>query len=164
MESHIPDEMALAREFVTLLPMLYRYIFLQLPCPGSRPSVPPNQMLAMIFLNMFPDSSMTQLASRLMVSKQQLTKIIDGLVAKDLVQRKNDQQNRRLVLLELTQKGRQFVEGVLACQARKATQMFAHIAPQSRETLLTALELLRQGLDQYALAQSPAQPDRTEPR
>lgn len=162
MESYIPSEMALAREFVTLLPMMYRYIFLQLPCPGEKLPVPPNQMLAMVFLNTFPDSSMTQLASRLMVSKQQLTKIIDGLVKREMVRRKNDQQNRRLVLLELTEKGRRFVDSVLACQARKTTEMFSGITSQEKDTLLAALELLRRGLDQYILAQFPGQPGRTE--
>ena len=70
---------------------------------------------------------MTQLASRLAVSKQQLTKIVDCLVKKELVQRMGSSQNRRLVLLELTDQGKQLINQILAKQAEKAMLLFSGV-------------------------------------
>lgn len=50
--------------------------------------------------------TMRELASELMVSKQQLTRLVDRLVEAEQVVRKPDESDRRLVRLELSDKGR----------------------------------------------------------
>ena len=146
MSEYTPADMALVQEFLTILPMMHRYTF-QNPLDENHVPVSPNQMLALLSLNLFPRSNMTQLASRLMVSKQQLTKIVDVLVEKKLVQRLSDENNRRLVLLELTEAGQQLVQTMLCLQAAKSAQLFSDITPEERENLMQALNLLERVLE-----------------
>lgn len=148
MEGYATEEMLLARELITVLPILYRYLFLQRPEAGCRAPLPANQMQALIFLHLFPLSSMTQLASRLAVSKQQLTKIVDCLVKKELVQRMGSSQNRRLVLLELTDQGKQLINQILAKQAKKAILLFSGVTKEEQESLLQVLQLFRRILEE----------------
>ena len=81
MGNYTPEDMALVQEFLTIMPMLHRYIF-QHQLEECDVLISPNQMHALLTLKLFPRSNMTQLASRLMVSKQQLTKIVDVLAEK----------------------------------------------------------------------------------
>lgn len=50
--------------------------------------------------------TMRELATELMVSKQQLTQLVDRMVEAGQVVRKSDENDRRLVLIELSDKGR----------------------------------------------------------
>ena len=91
---------------------------------------------------------MTQLASRLMVSKQQLTKIVDVLVEKNLVYRLSDENNRRHVLLDLTESGTQAVDTLQRLQAEKAADLFSDISYEEHRQLMCGLRLLEQVLHQ----------------
>ena len=146
MESYISEDAALMREFFFLLPLMYRHAFLH-PDDAGRNPIPTNQMLALLFLSSFPDSNMTQLAGSLRISKQQLTKVVDVLVSKGLVQRKGSESNRRLVLLELTEEGNRLVEEIHCRQAEKSAQMFSRATEQERQALMVALRLLKRILD-----------------
>ena len=148
MESYISEDAALMREFFFLLPLMYRHAFLH-PDDAGRNPIPINQMLALLFLSSFPDSNMTQLAGSLRISKQQLTKVVDVLVSKGLVQRKGSESNRRLVLLELTEEGNRLVEEIHCRQAEKSAQMFSGATEQERQALMVALRLLKRILDGY---------------
>ena len=123
---YTPEDMALVQEFLTIMPMLHRYIF-QHQLEECDVLISPNQMHALLTLKLFPRSNMTQLASRLMVSKQQLTKIVDVLAEKGLVRRLGDENNRRLVLLELTETGAHAVDIFKHAQAEKAARFFSDI-------------------------------------
>lgn len=50
--------------------------------------------------------TMRELAAELMVSKQQLTRLVDRMVESGLVLRKPDDNDRRLIRIELSDKGR----------------------------------------------------------
>lgn len=51
------------------------------------------------------DATMTELSNELLMSKQQLTPMIDKLVAKKFVQRKYDSNDRRLITISITPLG-----------------------------------------------------------
>lgn len=146
MEGYTSEDITLVREFLTVLPILHRYIFMQ--SGGCKSPIPASQMLALLSLNLFPCSSMTQLATRLMVSKQQLTKIVDSLVEKNMVRRMSSEENRRLVLLELTDKGTEVIEKMQTYQAEKASRLFSQITEEERLNLIQSLELIRRILKQ----------------
>jgi DNA-binding MarR family transcriptional regulator len=141
MGNYTPEDMALVQEFLTIMPMLHRYIF-QHQLEECDVLISPNQMHALLTLKLFPRSNMTQLASRLMVSKQQLTKIVDVLAEKGLVRRLGDENNRRLVLLELTETGAHAVDIFKHAQAEKAARFFSDISGEEHEQLLCALHLM----------------------
>ena len=52
-----------------------------------------------------PSPTMSELAEQLGITKQQLTKLVNDLEDKELVSRRHDSKNRRLVYLDITPKG-----------------------------------------------------------
>jgi|BioPla2DNA2_1021312.scaffolds.fasta_scaffold51478_1 DNA-binding MarR family transcriptional regulator len=48
---------------------------------------------------------MKELACRMMISKQQLTPLVSKLIDAGLVKRKTDENDRRVVLIEVTERG-----------------------------------------------------------
>lgn len=67
------------------------------------------QLYTMTALSEADSMNMTQLASQLYISKQQLTKIVDALVEKGFVHRFGDPGNRRVVLVSLTESGQKLM-------------------------------------------------------
>lgn len=76
---------------------------------------------ALILLNQPGRSAptMSELAARLEITKQQLTKLVNDLEEKDLVRREHDSRNRRQVYLYITPTGAAIVsqlkEAMLSC-------------------------------------------------
>lgn len=67
------------------------------------------QLATLTALNDKGELNMTNLAREVGVSNQQLTKIVDVLVRRNLVQRGSNPNNRRVVLVSLTQEGSDYV-------------------------------------------------------
>lgn len=78
-------------------------------CSEEEFAIPPTQIMTIITLKNQPPVNMTQLSDLLNIPRQQLTKVIDGLVAKELVERYMDPNNRRVVMVELAPKGRELL-------------------------------------------------------
>lgn len=72
----------------------------------TRNHLSPLQMHAISILHKEGNVTMTELAERLKISKQQLTSIVNKLIDSGMVVRKADEQDRRLVRLEITDTGR----------------------------------------------------------
>lgn len=70
----------------------------------------PLQMHALFALSCEEKLSMSELARMIVVSKQQLTPIIDKLIEVDLVKREHDQVDRRNVTIRLSENGKAFIE------------------------------------------------------
>ena len=85
----------------------------------------------------------TELADATMLTSGAMTNRIDGLEAEGLVRRRNDPDDRRKVLVQLTRKGLELIED--AAEARFATAMEAleDLSPLQRRKLS---DLLRQVL------------------
>lgn len=78
------DTQAVTKEMMGTFPLLFKLVFQ--PCGCDTP-LPTTQMQALLLLSLQGPMNMTQLASRLMISKQQLTKIAEALVEKELIER-----------------------------------------------------------------------------
>lgn len=83
--------------------------------------IPHHALFCLFRLHKYRRSSMGELAQWLGVSNQQLTRIVNGLVEHGLAVRVQDENNRRLVLVEITPKG--------AEEAQKFMEIgFRHVA------------------------------------
>ena len=100
------DTQAVTKEMMGTFPLLFKLVFQ--PCGCDTP-LPTTQMQALLLLSLQGPMNMTQLASRLMISKQQLTKIAEALVEKELIERVGHTANRRVIFLSLTAQGHHFL-------------------------------------------------------
>ncbi|HHX03404.1 MAG TPA: MarR family transcriptional regulator [Tissierellia bacterium] len=82
------------------------------PSISSRYPIGRKQLSALTSLSEKGMMNMTQLARQIDVSNQQLTKIVDVLVGKNMVERRYDPNNRRVVLVDLSEKGKEYIENM----------------------------------------------------
>lgn len=87
-----------------------------------------------------------ELASRFLVSMPTLTRILDGLVEKGLVERREDPSDRRMVRLSLTEKGiglsQEFEERAVKC----VQGMIVSLPDEQKETVIQAMDAFEAAL------------------
>ena len=85
---------------------------------------------------------MTGIAKRLNVEMPSATTMIDRLVAKRLVERKQDPKDRRAVVCSITPTGMEAVEGFWSLRAAKIEALAANLSDEELETVVPALKIL----------------------
>jgi MarR family transcriptional regulator, organic hydroperoxide resistance regulator len=92
-----------------LLPLLQKKIYR--PCRQEQKSIiSPMQIRSMVLLREKGSITMTELAKEMLIAKPQLTPIIDKLIDSDLVERKNEKDDRRIIKISLTSSGHELLE------------------------------------------------------
>ena len=87
------------------------------------------------------------IAQKLDVAKSRVTRIVDGLIEKGLVERIEDPRDGRIKLVNLTSTGLQKSEEIEAFRRDIYYQILTHMDAQERRALLSTLELLRASME-----------------
>ena len=82
----------------------------------------------------------SELASRLQMSPSALTQMTDRLIKSKFISRKNDKNDRRLILLSLTSDGEEHLASILKRMEQKANQILAPISAKDLETVVSIFE------------------------
>jgi DNA-binding MarR family transcriptional regulator len=90
--------------------------------------------------------SSAELSRRFFVTAQTMNEIINGLVQRGLIARKEDSANKRILRMKLTASGRKLLKNCDDIADQIETAAFDWIAPKDHETLRQSLRLLLQGL------------------
>ena len=104
--------------------------------------VSPTQFQAMMMLKLDAPLSMTALAEALQISKQQLTNVAEGLVQKGYITRRESPENRRVLLIDLTESGIGMLERNLEDRAKLLTEILSDITNEQQDILLQAFSIL----------------------
>lgn len=83
------------------------------------------------------------IAQRLEVAKSRVTKIVNSMNEKGLVERASDPADGRVRLLRLTPAGRSIVERANALQKQMQAKILEKLDPADRSRVISGLELLR---------------------
>ncbi len=81
------------------------------------------------------------------VVKSRVTKIIDGLYAKELIQGIKDPEDSRITLLSLTPKGQQKLKEINDFLEHIHQEVLMQMEPEQRKTMLTNLDILKASLE-----------------
>lgn len=130
------------REWLQFAPLLHRYM-LHLPPPEAEFSLPITQAQALLMLTVAPSLTMTQLAQRLCMSRQQVTQVVKELERKGLAERKTSEENRRLVLVCLSEQGRALSDVVVHKNAERLAELFGEMTEEERRTVRGTLAIFR---------------------
>ena len=85
---------------------------------------------------------MTKIAKRLNVEMPSATTMIDRLVAKGLVERKQDPKDRRAVVCSITNAGMEAVERFWSVRAARMESFVAKLSDEELEIVVPALKIL----------------------
>ena len=81
------------------------------------------------------------------VVKSRVTKIINGLGQKNLIQRLQDPEDSRITLLSLTTKGRKKLFEINQFLEYVNHEVLLQMEPEQRKTMLTNLDILKASLE-----------------
>ena len=87
------------------------------------------------------------IAHKMNVVKSRVSKIIDGLIKKDLIQRIKDPEDSRVQLLSLTPEGQKKINEINVFIEDVYSQVLSQIAPDQRQTMLTNLDILKASME-----------------
>jgi DNA-binding MarR family transcriptional regulator len=107
---------------------------------GADLSVP--QFRALAFVGRRPGSSLSDVAQHVGTSLPSMSKLVDGLVGRGLVERAAEADDRRRVAITLTQEGRKLVATVRGGTQDHLAGLFEELAAAERSTIVEAMELL----------------------
>ena len=87
------------------------------------------------------------IAHKMNVVKSRVSKIIDGLIKKKLIQRISDPEDSRVKLLSLIPEGQKKVNEINGFMGDIYGQVLAQMAPDQRATMLTNLDMLKASME-----------------
>lgn len=131
-----------AQEVLDTIPLVMRTIRGQVRRQRQADlSVP--QFRALAFLYHYPGASLSQAAEHVGLALPSMSKMVDGLVARDLVARASSPRDRRRVLLTLAPAGKSvFLAAREAARARLA-EMLRPLSQGDKKLVITAMRTLR---------------------
>ena len=89
----------------------------------------------------------TSIAHSMNVVKSRVSKIIDGLIKKNLIQRTKDPEDSRVQLLSLTPEGQNKINEINNFMDEVYGQVLSQMAPDQRQAMLTNLDILKASME-----------------
>jgi len=91
----------------------------------------------------------TVLEERQGLSKGRISRIMESLKKKGCLSKSEHHEDRRLNIIELTDRGREIRRAIIEEQAAQCRQVLAHVPEDKRSMILPALEQLVAALEQH---------------
>jgi len=87
------------------------------------------------------------IALKMNVVKSRVSKIIDGLIKKNLIQSIKDPEDSRIILLSLTSQGQKKLNDINAFLKSLHSQVLSQMAQDQRQAMLTNLDILKASME-----------------
>ncbi|MBI1876757.1 MAG: MarR family transcriptional regulator [Chloroflexi bacterium] len=131
-----------AQEVLEVIPLIMRAIRAQMRRHRALGlSVPQFRTLA--YLNYYQGASLSDAAEFIGLTPPSMSKLIDGLVARQLVAREISPDDRRRVTLALTSAGRAALQAAREATLAYLAQRLAELSAEERATVGQAMQTLR---------------------
>lgn len=125
------------RQLITYFNVLAHRLMFQRPhTSGSEIEVSRQETRAIIVLGRTGPTTMSELARTMNLALSTATNTIDRLVVKELVERSRVDDDRRLVQVDLSEKGERLYQSFLDCQAAMGRSMLEDLSLGEREIFL----------------------------
>ncbi len=113
-----------------------------------------HQLYTLIIINKHEELSMSELAEKLGVSNQQITRIMDGLVTNELVERYVDPNNRRIVQTKMTLKGKEMIAEIEVSMNESMVNVLSVLSNEEIEESIVHIKALKKILEKTSIANS----------
>jgi DNA-binding MarR family transcriptional regulator len=100
------------------------------------------QFRGLAFVNAYPDSAPSELAGYLMLTRPAVTRLVDELVRRRLLARREDEADRRRLALSLTVAGRRILDSHFVLVRRLVAERLQTLSASEQERVRTAMSLL----------------------
>ncbi len=107
------------------------------------------QMRVLFYIFNHGTTNFTRLASALGVTPSNITGIIDRLVEQGFVSRQENPEDRRQLILSLTDKGQNIVTGLRESRARRISEILERLSPEELAAVRRGFEILAQASEPH---------------
>ncbi len=135
-----------ARQVLETTPLVMRAVRAEMR-RGRAADLSVPQFRTLLFLHREAGASLSQVAEHIGLTLPSMSALTDGLVARGLLARAADRQDRRRVTLTLTESGQSVLETARRLAQAALAERLAGLSPQERVGLVEALQCLRQVFD-----------------
>jgi DNA-binding MarR family transcriptional regulator len=97
------------------------------------------QLRVLVMLSVHGKMNLSSVAERLGVNASNASRTCERLVAASLVERREDRQDRRQIVLSLAPSGRRLVRAVMRRREELLTTVVREMSPRDRDGLMTSL-------------------------
>lgn len=97
----------LAENLITFIPFIHRKLMKDFPATG----IPKQQMFLLHHISHHDAKPMSYYSEKMMIPKSNLTIITDKLIEEGFIERGLDPGDRRIIILKITEKGREYLIG-----------------------------------------------------
>ncbi len=111
--------------------------------------ITPGQVNALLILFLHDDMTMGELSSEIYLAESAATRLVDRLVKTNLVRRKGDDKDRRIVRVYLTSYGRQLANLVFQRRSLRFRNLAEHISPREREMLIISVKAVLRVFEEF---------------
>jgi DNA-binding MarR family transcriptional regulator len=118
----------------------------------ARHNMSQGRFTVLMLLNRNPDEPMSpsDLAARSGVTRATMTGLLDNLERDKLVKRDADRHDRRMLLVQLTAKGRKLLDGMLPDYYRRIACLMSHLEEDEKKSMIDLLHRISAGLPALA--------------
>ena len=131
-----------AREVLDVVPLIMRTMRVEIR-RNRRNDLSVPQFRTLIFLNRNPGAQLSNLADHLGLTPPSASKLIDGLVAKKLVERQLSHVDRRRLTLTLTKTGKILLDVAYRETQTYFTELLAVLSDHDRSNVIESMQILR---------------------
>lgn len=129
----------LAEKLLTFIPMMTKKI-IRLDMQANK-ILPVNQLVVLGILGDEGILSISEVCKKISVSKPQMTIIIDKLEKKGLVYRVYSKEDRRIINIDLTEKGKEYLSSLLEMFKENLSHKLISLPEEELAKLLNLIEI-----------------------
>ncbi len=135
------------QQFQALITKLYQCCSERMQYQSERFGLPDAELRCLMLFGDERYLTASGIAYKLNVVKSRVTRIINGLEQKGLIQRVKDPKDSRVTLLRLTPNGTKRLEEIKTFISDLHYEILSHMAPPQRRALLDDLDLLKNSME-----------------
>ena len=109
--------------------------------------VPPMHARMLKVIGLRPGITQQEIVALAGRDKAQIARLIKELLSKELIDKKQDQQDKRIYRLYLTMEAREIVDTVMAVQTQVADHFFAKLSADESDEFKRLLDKIQAGLE-----------------
>lgn len=145
-DNHPPSEQQL-KQFQILISKLFQCCQERMQYQSERFRLPDAELRCLLLFDGERYLTSKSIAHRMNVVKSRVTKIIEGLVRRKLVQRVKDPEDSRVTLISLTGAGQKKLDEINAFNDVVFHDALMCMEPEQRKTMLANLEMLKASME-----------------
>lgn len=115
--------------------------------------ITPGQINALLVLYFSNDLTMGELSAEICLAESAATRLVNRLVHLNLVKRRGDEKDRRVVRVNLTSYGRQLAGLVFERRSFRFNNLAERLSEEERENLIVSLQAVMRVFDQIEEAE-----------